>query len=813
VLNQQTDTKEYLLNSKSAGKKFETKYGYFTEDGNEYVIKTYLTPKPWVNVISNGGYGLVISQAGGGFSWLTHSEFNRLNRWHQDLIQDNWGKYFYVRDNDTGEIWSPTWMPVKTELNFYRCRHGFGYTSFESEYKKFRILLTVFVPVSDQMEIWNFKIENKSSERKNLSIYTYFEWCLGSSADHHREFHKTFIETEFDDELNAMVAAKRLWEIPLGDRGHWNIEYPYLGFISSTKKIVEYEGDKEAFIGKYGSLEKPAGIIYEKLFKRTGKWNDPIGTIRIDCNVTSDSTDYFSVFLGIGESKSSISLSLKKFQKQEHIDEALVAVRSSWLRRFDSMVIDTPDNGMNILVNKWLRYQAISGRLWGRTAYYQQSGAYGFRDQLQDSLVFLPIDPSLTEKQIRLHARHQKVNGTVLHWWHPITETGLETRMTDDLLWLPFAILQYLEETNNYDILLIKEPYYDKSEKMDSLFNHCIAAIERVFSSFSKRGLPLIGAGDWNDGLSAVGLEMKGESIWLAEFFYLILTKFSIVCETTGEQKLAERYSHKANELKKAFDKYAWDGEWFFRATKDNDEKIGSKLNNEGKIYLNPQIWAVISEIADKQKQNKAIESVTKFLLKKNGPLLLSPAYTKPDEMIGYLSRYAPGRRENGGVYTHAATWSIWAYSKLKMSELAYEVYKRLSPVYNGLNPDEYLVEPYVTPGNIDGPDSMNYGMGGWTWYTGSASWFQKIIVDWILGIRATQEGLVIDPCIPEEWDKFSIKRTFRGTVYNIKVFNEDHLTGGIKYILADGEKIENNLLNIKNKASVDVEVYMGKHV
>jgi cellobiose phosphorylase len=793
--------------------KFSTKYGHFSDDGNEYIIKNYKTPKPWVNVISNGDYGLVISQAGGGFSWKTHSEFNRLNRWHQDLIQDNWGKYFYIKNNDTNEVWSPAWMPVKTELNNYECRYGFGYAQFITDYKDIQINLTVFVPLDEQLEIWNFKVENKSGKEVNLSFYSYFEWCLGSSSDHHREFHKTFIETDFDTELNAMTATKRLWEIPLGDRGHWNIEYPYLGFISSNKKIIDYDGDKESFIGNYGSLEKPAGIFSKKLSQKTGKWNDSIGTIRVDCNIDNNSTDCFSFFMGISESKTEISSSLKKFQKQKQVDEAVEQVKNSWLKRFESMIIDTPDDGMNILVNKWLRYQAISGRLWGRTAYYQQSGAFGFRDQLQDSLVFLPIDPSLTEKQIRYHARHQNEDGTVLHWWHPISETGLNTKMTDDLLWLPFIINQYLDETGDFEILSVKEPYYDNPEKTDTLFNHSVKAIEKVLSRMSERGLPLIGAGDWNDGLSAVGLDMKGESIWLTEFFYLILEKFSAVCKKTGEEKLAEKYLVKAKELKNVFEKYAWDGEWFFRATDDNGKKIGSKENEEGRIFLNPQTWSVISEIAEKEKQSEAMEAVTNHLLKKNGALLLHPAYSKPDKMIGYLSRYAPGRRENGGVYTHAATWVIWAYSKLKMGELAYEAYKRLSPINNGLNPDEYIAEPYVTPGNIDGPDSPNYGMGGWTWYTGSASWFQKVIVDWILGIRATSEGLLIDPCIPKEWDKFSITRKYRGTVYNIKVFNEEHVSSEIKCLKVDGEETKNNLLSITNKASVDVEIYMGQQV
>ena len=552
MLNNQVDTKEYLLseNYKVEKKKFATKYGHFSQDGNEYIINTYRTPKPWVNVISNGSYGLVISQSGGGFSWDTHSEFNRLNRWHQDLILDNWGKFFYVKNNETNEIWSPTWMPAKTKLNNYECRFGFGYAKFISEYKNIKIILTVFIPLNESLEIWNFKVENKSGKEVNLSFYSYFEWCLGSSSDHHREFHKTFIETDFNNELNALTATKRLWEIPLGDRGHWNIEYPYLGFVSSNKKIFEYDGDKESFIGQYGSLEKPVGVLSEKLSKKTGKWNDSIGTIRIDCNLPDNYEDCFSFFMGISKSESDISDSIKKFEEQEKVDEALDEVRNSWLRKFDTMIIDTPDEAMNLLVNKWLRYQAISGRLWGRTAYYQQSGAFGFRDQLQDSLVFLPIDPSITEKQIRLHARHQKEDGTVLHWWHPITDTGLETKMTDDLLWLPFIILQYIDETNDYDILSIGEPYYDNPDKQESLFNHCTAAIDKVLTRLSERGLPLIGAGDWNDGLSAVGLDMKGESIWLAEFLYLILARFSSLCSITGKKNLSDRYWKKQKNLK-----------------------------------------------------------------------------------------------------------------------------------------------------------------------------------------------------------------------------------------------------------------------
>jgi cellobiose phosphorylase len=789
--------------------KFETGYGFFTDDGNEYVIKTYKTPKPWINVISNGDYGLVISQAGGGFSWLNHSEFNRLNRWHQDLVKDDWGKYFYIKNNDTGEIWSPLWMPVKTDLDFYECRYGFGYAKFRSVFNKIEVELTLLVPNDKNFEIWSFEIKNAKNSKVSLSIYSYFEWCLGSSADHHREFHKTFLETSFVEDTNTMYAAKRLWDIPLGDRGHWNIEYPYLGFISSNKKISDYDGDKESFIGRHGSLAEPAALENNLLARNTGKWNDSIGTVKVDINLKANGSDHVAFYIGIGDDVKSINNSLKRFQKQSEIENALEMVKLKWKGILDETKIDTPDEGMNILVNKWLKYQAISGRLWGRTAYYQQSGAFGFRDQLQDSLVYLPINPELTLRQIKLHAKHQFENGTVLHWWHPITETGLKTEMTDDLLWLPFLIVQYIKETGDYKILSLKEPFYDNPKKKAALLEHSTAAIEKVLERFSKRGLPLIGAGDWNDGLSAVGLDNKGESIWLAEFLYLVLNEFSAVCRIAGKNKLAKRYNQKASKLKESFDKYAWDGEWFFRATKDNGEKIGSRKNKEGQIYLNAQTWSVISGIADKDKQEKSIAAVTKHLLKKNGTLLLYPAYTKPDKMIGYLSRYAPGRRENGGVYSHAATWSIWAYSLLKKVDKTYQAYKTLSPIYNGLNADEYKAEPFVMPGNIDGPDSPYFGMGGWTWYTGSASWFQKVLTERILGIRAEYEGLVVDPCIPVEWEKYSVIRKFRGTTFNIQVEN----TGGssrFSYMTVNGKKVSNNILNIRSIKTVNVHVYLA---
>ncbi len=775
-------------------KLYQNKYGYFTSDYKEYVITNPFTPKPWVNVISNGRYGIVISQLGGGFSWLDHSEFNRLNRWHQDLVQDNWGKYFYFRLNDR-EIFSPTFLPSRTQIDNFEIIHGQGYTIFKSKYKSLEIVLTVFVPFNDAIEIWDFKVYNNSNQKISFDVFSYFEFCLGSSSDFHREFHKAFIETHFIEELNALTAKKRMWEIPIQNRGHWNINYPYIGFISSSEKINEFEGDKEKFIGQYGSLEKPLSVLTGKLSNTDGKWYDSIGTVKVNIQIEPFKEKRFNFLLGLKNKYDEILIAQKFYSDFDNVDKKLEDVKLVWEKILSTLEVKTPDDSLNLLVNRWLRYQAISGRLWARTAYYQQSGAYGFRDQLQDSLVFLPIDPEKTKDQIILHAKHQFKDGQVLHWWHPISETGLQTNMTDDLLWLPFLIIQFLKETNDYSILGERVEYYDDKENKDTLLIHSIKAIDKVLSRFSERGLPLIGAGDWNDGLSAVGLEWRGESIWLAEFLYLILNEFSQILNEINKGDKATFYLQKAKQLKDCINKNAWDGEWFYRATKDNGEKIGSKENEEGKIYLNAQTWAVISGITTSEREEIVLQSAEKYLFKKNGFLLLYPAYTKPDEMIGYLSRYAPGRRENGGVYMHAATWSIWAFSLKKKKNMVYEIYRRLSPVINGLNPDEYVAEPYVTPGNIEGPDSPLYGMGGWTWYTGSAAWLQKVLVDYLIGVRATKDGLLIEPCFPDEWEKVKVKRFFRGKFYEIEFDNPQKKYERIETIIVNGEVISGEII------------------
>jgi cellobiose phosphorylase len=797
--------------------KFETKYGYFSDDGKEYIIKTPRTPRPWINVISNGDYGFVVSQTGSGYSWRTHAGLNRLTRWDQDLIRDEWGKYILIRDRDNGNLWSAGWKPVCVEPGKYNCRHGIGYTIIEASNRQIESSLLLFVPNDDPMELWKLTLRNSGSSPRRLSLFTYFEWGLGAAPDWHREFHKCFINTKFGAKQNAMFATKRLWEVET-ENGHWNTDWPYVAFHSTNLPVAGYEGDKESFLGMYGNLREPAGVNNESVAGHTGNSLDPIGSLRVDIDLGAGEEKSVCFTLGAAENRRDAEKLIEKYGSVAKVDKALAEVRNRWDGLLSTVEVNTPDEAMNTMLNKWLKYQAISGRLWGRTAYYQTGGAFGFRDQLQDSQIFLPIHPEPTKRQILLHARHQNKDGTVHHWWHPLTEQGLSTNMSDDLLWLPYLVSAYIEETADKTILQSKEPFLD-DEKTVSILEHCNRSFDRVLKRLSKRGIPLIGAGDWNDGLSAVGLKWKGESIWLGHFLFKVLNDYAVILHSIGRKSLAKKYLKESEKLRQALNKHGWDGKWYWSATKDSGDKLGSHFNKEGKIHLNAQTWSVISGVADDSRREQAMNAVEKNLEKKAGPLLLFPAYRTPDEKIGYLTRYSPGMRENGGVYTHAATWAIIAEALLGRSEEAYRMFSKINPINRGVDPDEYCAEPYVTPGNIDGPESAFYGRGGWTWYSGSAVWLFKAGLEYILGIRPVLGGLIIDPCIPSEWKGFRVVRNFRGSTISINVVNDFHVSYGISKVTVDGKRLEKFervsrgllLHPFKDKKRHEVEVHLGK--
>ena len=763
---------------------FKTKYGYFTDDGKEFVITTPRTPKPWINIICNGDFGTTISQTGSGYTWKTHASLNRITRWEQDLIKDEWGKYIYIRDNESKKFWSLGYKPVCKEPEFYECHHGIGYTKIISKNNGVESSIKIFVPESDSVEIWEVEIKNSSKKEKTLSLFTYFEWLLGAAPDWHREFHRSFLETEYDNENSAIIANKRMWEVS-SDDGHWNTDWPFVAYHSCSVKAKSYDCDKESFIGMYNNLTNPRAVVEGKSGKKSGKWNDSIASLQVDLKLKPGQSKKIFYTLGAADNNETAFEIIKKYKSENSVNEEFSLMSKKWDSLFSQLEVSTPDKSMDFMLNTWLKYQVISGRLWARTAYYQMGGGIGFRDQLQDSLIFLPLEPEKTKEQILLHSRHQFKNGTVYHWWHPMTEVGLPTNMTDDLLWLPYLTNKYIEETNDYTILEIKEPFIDDKETA-TIYDHCLRSIKMVLSRFSERGLPLIGAGDWNDGLSAVGLKWKGESVWLGHFLFDVLNDFIEITGFENDDVTKNEFIQRAGALKKAINEFAWDGEYFYYGTKDSGELFGSHTNKEGKIHLNAQTWAVISNIVDRERANKVMDAVEKNLEYKAGTLLLHPAYTESDKKIGYLTRYGPGMRENGGVYTHAATWSVIAEAKLKRAEAAYRMFSKINPIVRGKKPDEYVSEPYVTPGNIEGPESPFYGKGGWSWYSGSGSWLFRSGLNWILGVRSKKEFLIVDPCIPAEWKGYKVKRVFRGTTYRIEVKNPAKKSFGVKSVLVD---------------------------
>lgn len=745
----------------------QNQYGYFSDDGSEYVITRADTPMPWINVLTNGDYGLTLSQAGSGYSWRTHATLNRVTRWEQDLIRDEWGKYLYLRDADSGEFWSPTWQPCGAGLEAYRVRHGMGYSVIESRRGTLAQSVTYLVPPGDPCEIWLVRLENHGDTPRRLHVFTYLEWLLGAAPDWHREFHRTFIATEFDADHGALLATKVLWEFPVEGAVHWNRAWPYVAFHSASVPPTGFDADKRDFLGRNGGIHQPQAVIAGRSANRAGRWGDPVGSLRLEVTLAPGEVREIAFTLGAADSRDHALALAARYQDTATVRAALDEVRARWRDRVGPLVVETPDPALNVLANGWLQYQAIAGRLEGRTAYYQTGGAYGFRDQLQDSLIWLLLgSPEKTIEQIRLHAAHQYQDGVVLHWWHPLAETGLRSDYSDDLLWLPFVVLHTVRETGDSSFLDESIPFFDGGAA--SLREHCLRAFEVALRRRSERGLPLILEGDWNDGLNAVGPEGRGESVWMAHFLYYLLCAWADM--PFCEPDTAARFREEAARLHHAVNTHAWDGAWYWRASNDDGELVGSSRAPEGQIFLNAQTWAALSGTADRDRAQQVLAATRQHLYSDYGPLLLAPAYTQPNPTIGYLSRYAPGVRENGGVYCHAACWAVLAEGHVNGAQAAYDVWRSFCPPVRAQDPDRYAGEPYVMPGNVAGPLAAVPGQAGWTWYTGSAAWYLRALIEGVLGVEAHVPGLRVRPGLPDGWDRFRLKRAFRGAVYDITV-------------------------------------------
>ncbi len=793
------------------------RYGHFDPSGRAFHITDSATPAPWSNVISNGHYGIVLTHNGGGFSFLDDAQHNVLTRWEMDLVRDCSGKFLYCTDLDSGKLWSLAPAPCRPAYDSYECIHTLGASTFKTRCDGIDAEWTLAVASADNVEVWLVKLTNVTDRPRRLRIASAMEWCCGVAPDSKREFHKLFFTTHYDAKRRAAVATKNMWDIPSKlERDHWNKPWPYVAAHAVSGVRFDREiavGDKAAFLGRYGSFTAPQALARPPAEPvGFGRFSDSMAALGGELTIPARGSATLHFVIAVSPTEAETLALVDKYSDANTARSAVDSATKSWLDRLAPTQVESEQADFDLLNNFWLPYQAISGRMWARTGVYQQSGARGFRDQLQDSQVWLPLEPSRTGDQIMLHATRQFVDGSVNHWWHALADFGNHTACSDDYLWLPFLVAQYIKETGDQPILARTAPFMDDA-RGGTILDHCTRAIARTFARTSERGLPFIGACDWNDGLSAMGLEERGESVWLAMFLCQILADWTIIAKRAGATTLSDQYAAKRTEYAAAINTHAWDGSWYRGATKDSGQWIGSSSCAEGKIHLNPQTWAVLADIAPVARAKSAWQSVKNDLLTPYGPLLLSPAYTTPDPDIGYITRYSPGSRENGGVYMHAATWALAAAAKLRDVDAVASIWHSISPPTRGQDAEAYWAEPFVTPGNVDGPLSEKPGRAGWTWYTGSAAWLNRVSMEWILGIRPVWteagEGLMIDPCPPTQLGRVSVQRTWRGVPVRVR-FDATTFAGGAPVLTVNGTVLSGCVLPssaVQGVKAVEVEV------
>lgn len=772
-------------------------YGGFSADGQEYIIdlpagKT--TPVPWVNVIGYPKFGFMVSEAGSQCTWSMNSGENRLTSWSNDPVRDPTGEALYLRDEETSEVWTPTPLPSGGEQS-YRVTHGAGYTSFEHTSHGLFQCLTLFASPEDPVKIIHLKVQNTEDYSRRITATQYIEWVLGIT---HANSMATIIP-EYDTSLECLLASNP-YNGEFGER---------VAFLLASKSIHGLTCDRTEFIGRNGTIAFPAALQRLGLETRITPGEDPCAVLQVHLDLLPGTSEEIYFVLGQGKDKEQALELARKYKDPGNVGFAYQRTQVFWNKLLDTIQVHTPNPATDLMMNRWLLYQALSCRIWGRTGFYQSSGAFGFRDQLQDVLALLPIDPVITRSQIINAAQHQFEEGDVMHWWHPPSSRGVRTRISDDLLWLPYVTALYIEGTGDIDILNEQLPFrkapvlakesnenyglFPKSEQTVSLLEHCLRAIEKGATS-GPQGLPLIGAGDWNDGLNLVGEHGKGESVWLAWFLCDVLNRFANICERLGSVTKSKRYRSMAAAYAAAVEEKGWDGEWYQRATYDNGTPLGSINNAECKIDAIAQSWAVLSGAGDPQRSRQAMQSVLDHLIRPEErlSLLFTPPFDKTRFNPGYIKGYLPGIRENGGQYTHAAIWTAWAFAKLGDGEQAGELLDLLNPILQADTMEKatvYRVEPYVVTADIYSKAPF-IRRGGWTWYTGSASWMYRLGLDAILGFHKNGNLLMIDPVIPPSWDGFKIHYRYGETVYHIEVLNPGHVSHHVDLVVMNGQPL-----------------------
>jgi cyclic beta-1,2-glucan synthetase len=771
--------------------------GGFDAGAREYAVVLddgQWTPAPWINVIANPHFGCLVSADAAGSSWSLNAQQNQITPWSNDPVSDTPAEAIYLRDEDSGRLWSVTPLPIRERSSLYVVRHGFGYTRTEHTAHGIALNLTQFVPLEDPVKISRLKIVNASDRPRHLSVTHYLNWMLGNQNNRAAPF----IVTSIEPGTRALLA-----------RNPWTADFKSrVAFLDMAGRQQSCTADRTEFIGRHGSLAEPAALLGPQgLSDRVGGGLDPCGAMQTKLSLNAGEAVELTLLLG-EESCADAALALIERYRNENLDAVFKGVTDFWDRTLGVLQVKTPDRSMDILTNGWLLYQTLGCRVWGRTAFYQSSGAYGYRDQLQDVMALCVSSPATAREHILRAASQQYAAGDVQHWWLPTSGQGIKTRVSDDRIWLAFVVAHYLEVTGDLKVLDEAVPFLSGGplppgtmEHFSApppappkpLFEHCVRALDSSLG-LGSHGLPLFGTGDWNDGMNRVGILGRGESVWLAWFLYSALMRFAPIAAARGAQAAADAWRQHAAALKQAIEREAWDGDWYRRGYYDDGTVLGSATSDECRIDSVAQSWAVISGAAERGRAQRAMSAVDAQLVSRSDGLvkLFTPPFDHSAKDPGYIKAYPPGLRENGGQYTHAATWTILAFALLGDGDRAGELFALLNPINHAgtrASIHRYKVEPYVVCADLySAPPHV--GRGGWTWYTGSAGWMYRTAVEGILGIKLRSSTLIVDPCIPRGWAGFEFTYKFGTSRYRITVKNPQGVNRGIAQARVDGKDV-----------------------
>lgn len=810
------------------------KFGYFNDDDREYVITNPKTPWPWINYLGNEDFFSLISNTAGGYSFYKDASLRRITRYRYNNVPiDAGGKYFYINDN--GDIWSPGWKPVKAKLDNYECRHGLGYTVIKGERNGIEAEVLFMVPLHYWGEIQRIKLKNKSGKVKKLKLFSFIEWCLWDANDDTTNFQRNFSTGQVE------ISGSTLYH-----KTEYRERRDHYAFYTVNTEISGYDTDREKFIGLYNGFDSPDAVVEGTSRNSIAHGWSPIASHCIDINLEEGEDRELIFILGYVENPKEKKFSehqiinkkpaedmISKFQTSSDIDNAFMELKKFWDGLLSAYNLDHPDEKLNRIVNIWNQYQCMITFNFSRSASYFESGigrGMGFRDSNQDLIGFVHQIPERARERIIDIASTQFENGSAYHQYQPLTKRGndaIGSNFNDDPLWLILSVVAYIKETGDWKIFKEMVPFDNDDSNKATLFEHLKCSFYHVVNNLGKHNLPLIGRADWNDCLNLncfsetpgesfqITENREGgvaESVFIAGLFVLYGGDFVEICKRLGKEDEAKKAEKHIENMKIAIDKYGWDGEWFIRAYDHFGEKVGSNEQKEGKIFIESQGMCIMASIGiEDGRARQALDSVKKYLDCKYGIVLNNPAFTEYIVKYGEISSYPEGYKENAGIFCHNNPWIMIAETLVGNGEAAWEYYKKICPPYLEEITELHKTEPYVYAQMIAGKDAFIPGEAKNSWLTGTAAWNYYAITQYILGIKPGYDGLVIDPCIPEKWEGYKVKRAFRGAIYNIEVKNIYHISKGVKTLIVDGKKIEGNIVPVLDAGSEHlVEVIMG---